>query len=333
MNGWKRGAAVSAAAFFTALLISAVFTILTAEDTGMALMQFFVGAFKNRLAFGNFLESAARLSIAGLGAALAFRSGLFNIGGEGQALAGGLAAACTAIILPQMGRPFSIVLSILTGICAGGFLGGISGCLKARWKVDELISSFLIAAAVIPVGNMLLSGPMKDADSYLLAAPPLPAAYHLPLWLPPSRLGPLVPWTVLLILAAFMFYYRTPTGYRWRLHGASPAFAEYGGIRVDRVTVLAMSVSGGLYGLAGTAALLDGGQAVQGFTNGLGWNGLAVALIAGTRMEFVPLAAVAFAWLESGSHSALIFARHPFAMTGLIQAVVFLLVTAGSRRR
>ena len=333
MTGRKRSVAVSVAAFLVALIISILFTVLTAEDAGKALSRLFIGPFRNRLAFGNFMESAARLLIAGLGAALAFRSGLFNIGGEGQVLAGGLAAAATAIIFPNMFSPFAVIIGILAGIIAGGLLGGVSGFLKAAWNVDELISSFLIAAAMFPLGGAMLSGLMKDADSYLIAAPPLPDAYSLPLWLPPSRLSPVLLWAILVFLLAIVFFHRTPEGYRWRIHGSSPRFAEYGGIRINRVSVMAMTVSGGLYGLAGVAALLDSGQAVQGFTNGLGWNGLAVALIAGTRPKFVPLAAVAFAWLQSGTQSALLFARHPFAMTGLIQAVVFLLVTMRGVRK
>ncbi len=320
-------------AIFAALALSVVVILLISDTPLTAITLLLTGAVRSELAFGNMLASAARLTIAGIAATIVFRAGLFNLGGEGQALVGGLSAAMMAMAFPNLPSLLALGLSIMIGIIAGGLMGAISGMLKTWLKVDELISSFLLSSAMLPVGAMLLGGHLKDPESYLIAAPPLPTAYRLALWMPPSRLGPMLVIAILLSLAAVLFLFYTRWGYEWRLFGMNPAFAAYGGIRVGRITVLAMALSGGLFGLAGTAALLDGGQAVQGFTSGLGWNGLAVALIARIHPGYVPLAVLAYSWLEAGTQSAIINTGFPYTLVGLVQGAVFLLVTVGTKFR
>jgi ABC-type uncharacterized transport system permease subunit len=311
-----------------ALTVAALAILVLSDNPGQALLYLVTGPFMNRLAFGNFLESAARLTIAGVAASLAFRSGSFNLGGEGQALAGGLAAAAVALYFPDIPKFVALPLALAAGIGAGAVIGSVSGALRGKWGVDELISSFLISASLAPVGHVLLSGPMKDANSYLIAAPPLSSNYRPGTWWPPSSLGPVILWAFFAAVLAVIFLNYTRRGYEWRLRGANESFARYGGIRTGLIAVSSLSVSGALYGLAGTASLLDSGQAVQGFTGGLGWNGLAIALIAGSRPELVPLAALAYTWILLGTQSAMMHTGFPFALGGLVQATVFLLVTA-----
>ena len=166
---------MSLTAFFVALGVSALMITLAADEPLRAISWLFSGAFRSSLSFGSMLESTARLTIAGLAGALVFSSGLFNLGGEGQALAGGLGGAAAAMALPNLAGFPALGLSILAGTAAGGAMGGLSGILKARWGCNELISSFLLSSAMLPVGVVLLGGPMKDTESYLIAAPPLPA--------------------------------------------------------------------------------------------------------------------------------------------------------------
>lgn len=311
-----------------ALAVSMLAMVFLSDDVGRGVLYLVAGPAMNPLALGNTLALASRLIIAGTGAALAFRAGVFNLGGEGQALAGGLSAAALAMALPEMPGFIAPALAVLAGMSAGALIGGISGFIKARWDVDELISSFLISAAIIPVGHYLLSGPMKDPGSYLIAAPALHENWTLSSWMSPSRFGPVLLWALLSVLLAFLFLGYTRKGYEWRLRGANESFARYGGIRTGLVAFGSMSISGAFFGLAGTASLLDGGQAVQGFTGGLGWDGLAVALIAASRPEWIPVAALSYAWLTQGTQAAMINTGFPYSLGGLVQATVFLLITA-----
>lgn len=287
-----------------------------------------LGPFSSALAFGNFLETTAKLILAGLAASMAFSAGCFNLGGEGQVLAGGLAATAVAVCFPELPRGLALTLALGVGFCAGGIIGTVSGALKAKWQVDELISTFLISAAILNLGDALLVGSLKDADSYLIAAPPLPSAYRLLPWWPPSRLSAVLIWAVLLIATTHIFLRFTIWGYRWRLRKASNAFASYVGINTGSIAVVSLAASGALYGLAGVAALMDSGQAIQGFTSNLGWDGLAIALVAGTRPIWVPVFAIIYTWIILGAQTAMLNSGFSFALSGLVQAVIFFLVTA-----
>lgn len=311
-----------------ALGVSILAILILGDNPGRSIVYLIAGPAMNPLALGNTLAAASRLAIAGTAAALAFRSGTFNLGGEGQALAGGLAVAVLALLLPEMPRMVAVPAAILAGMGAGAVVGGVSGMLKARWQVDEMISSFLLASVLLPVGHYLLSGPLKDPGSYLIAAPPLGRNWVLPSWLPPSRFGPVLLWAAAVIVLIWFFISYTRPGYQWRLRGANEAFARYGGIRTGLIAAVSMSASGALYGLAGTAALMDSGQAVQGFSGGLGWDGLAVAMIASSRPEWILPAALAYAWLSHGTQAAVFNTGFPYSLGGLVQAVVFLLITA-----
>jgi simple sugar transport system permease protein len=321
------------AAILGALSIAAVTMVLLSDSPGDTVFYLLAGPFLSRLAAGDLLESSARLVIAGLAASLAFRSGSFNLGGEGQALAGGLSAAAVAVVLPDLPGFAALPLALLAGMLTGALMGSISGVLRALWGVDELISSFLLSAAAIPAGQVLLGGVLKDPQSYLIAAPPLPRAYRLGSWWPPSRLGPVIIWAAVLTVLLILFLGFTRRGYEWKLKGANEQFARYGGIRTGLISIGALSLSGAFYAAAGTAALLDSPQAVQGFTAGLGWDGLAVALIAGSRPSLVPLAALAYTWIIHGSRAAMMHTGFPYALSGLVQAAVFLLVTASALSR
>jgi len=316
------------------LAILVVLTILMLALSGASggfvsgLTDMLSGPFINALAFGNFLEKTAKLTLAGLAASLAFSAGCFNLGGEGQVLAGGLAAAAVAFYFPGLPRGLALTLAVAAGICAGGIIGTTSGLLKAKWRVDELISTFLISAASLNIGHALLLEPLRDPNSYLIAAPPLPSAYKLLLWWPPSRLSVVLAWAVLLTIATHIFLEFTIWGYRWRLRKANPAFAYYVGINANSIATISLAASGAIYGLVGSAALMDSGQAVQGFTSNLGWDGLAIALVAGTRPKWVPVFAIIYSWIVLGAQNATLSSGFSFALSGLVQATIFFLMTA-----
>jgi len=313
-----------AAAFIMAVLTMAFFS----GNPGEAVKYMIIGPFMSPMALGNLLETTARLVLAGTAASLAFRAGLFNLGGEGQALAGGLAAAALALYLPDLPRVWAIPAALTAGLAAGAVIAAFSGFLRVKWNVDELISTFLISASMGPVGHVLLNNLMKDPESYLIAAPPLPESYRLVSYWPPSRLTAVLFWALITALLSYLFLKFTRRGYEWKLRGANEQFARYGGIETGSIAVAALSLSGALYAAAGTGALLDSGQAVQGFTSGIGWDGLAIALIAGSWPEFIPLAAISYSWLIQGTGAAMMHTGFPFALSGLVQATVFLFVTA-----
>jgi simple sugar transport system permease protein len=291
-------------------------------------MAFFTGPWKSPWFLGNTLDGIGLLLAASLGIALAFRGGCFNLGGEGQIYLGGVAAS-VILLLPSGNVPAAfglLCLAATAAIVTGGLMGGLSGFLKRRFGANELITSFLISAAVSPAADYLISGPLRNPEGSLMATGRFDAA--LPRLLPPSNLSLSFIFALALVYLGHVFIYRTVWGYRYKVAGAAPDFARYGGINPERCWVPAMGVSGALNGLTGFFAVAGTyGLCHQGFSGGLGWNAIAVALIARNRPLALIPAALVFGWLKAGSDSALLSRGLSFETTAFIQAAVLILAT------
>jgi simple sugar transport system permease protein len=128
---------------------------------------------------------------------------------------------------------------------------------------------------------------------------------------------------------ALFFLNRTQKGYEFRMAGYNELFARYGGINTKLNTVLAMAISGGFYGLAGTLAVMGTNYAViKEFSSGLGWNALAVALIAGFSVPAIIPAALFLAWINAGARIAMQNTGLTYEVSSIVQAVIFFLATS-----
>ncbi len=316
--------AVGGAAAAAAALVAAA-----APDPGAALRAFFLTPISSAWFLGNAMDATALLITAALGVLVAFRAGAFNLGGEGQIYAGGLAAAAVLLNVGFLGGTTALVVAAVAGMAAGAVLSGTAGYLKSRFGVDELISSFLLSSAVSPVADYLVSGPLRDPANSLLATARFPQDRLLPAMLPPSTLNLSLPISLLLLAAAAYVLNRTALGVRIRVAGSSPDFARFAGIEPAAYWTPAMGISGAFHGLAGFFAVAGTyGLCHRGFPGGLGWGAIAVALIARNAPAALLPAAAAYAWLESGSETAMLSSELSFETAAFVQAAVFLLVTA-----
>ena len=325
----RSGSAILAAA--AALATVLVVILVTADDPARTLRTFLLGPWSNRYALGNLLSRAGMLALTGAGVVIAFRAGVFNLGGEGQVY---LAAVVSTVVLLAGGVPTS--LGVLAGASAAALLGGVSGWLRHRTGADELITSFLLSAAITPVLDYLLVGPLRDQSGSLLATPEIPASTRLAMLLPPSSLSSGALWAVVVLAVLWVVLHRTLFGYELRIVGYNRRLARYAGMSVGLYTVVPMALSGFLHGLAG-AVLVVGvhHRSILQFSGGLGWNGIAVALIARNRPELILPAAIFFAFLEAGARAAVLQNQTTWELGSIVQAVVFLFVTADvlARRR
>ncbi|MDR3122622.1 MAG: ABC transporter permease [Treponema sp.] len=317
---------IGAAVALTTLII-----VVASSDPRTTLRAFFIGPWQSAWFLGNTLDGVALLLTASLGIALAFRGGCFNLGGEGQIYLGGLAASVVLLTERSGGAAgeTSLGLLCLAGLIAlagGGFMGALSGFLRRRFGANELITSFLLSAALGPVADYLIAGPLRNPAGNLMATARF--ADTLPRILPPSNLSVSFIFALILVFLGHIFLYRTVWGYRFRVSGSAPDFARYGGINPERRLIPAMGVSGALNGLTGFFAVAGTyGLCHQGFSGGLGWNAIAVALIARNRPLALIPAALVFGCLKAGSDSALLSRGLSFETTAFIQAVVLILAT------
>jgi simple sugar transport system permease protein len=291
---------------------------------------FFLGPWRGAWFAGNTLDGIALLLTASAGALVAFRAGCFSLGGEGQVYLGGLAAS--VVLLAGGGgtspsSPLILVLAAAVACAVAAGMGGLSGLLKRYCGVNEVISSFLLSAAVTPVADYIIANRLRDPSGSLLASAPFSAT--LPKLLPPSHLSVSLVCSIILVCAVAVFINKTASGYRFRIAGADSAFARYGGIEPARYWIPALAVSGAISGLAGFFAVAGTyGRCHLGFSGSLGWNAVAVALIAGNRPLALFPAAFVYGAIKAGSDSALLLTGMQLETTSFIQAVVLLLATA-----
>jgi ABC-type uncharacterized transport system permease subunit len=315
------------------LAISFAFVIalilLLSKVPGTTIFNFFVGPFMNSYYIGNMLNSAVPLVFTGLGIAVAFKSSVFNLGGEGQVYAGGLAATAVCLALPAANGFLGVLAALAGAIVVSGILAGLSGWFRMKWDADEMISSFLLSAAIILVVDYFITGPLDDPANNLLATLPIGPQYALLKLFPPSKLNISAIFAIATAALVFVFMNRTHAGYEMRMCGLNREFARYGGINVGAYLVAPMILSGALHGLAGAFSVLGtNGAAIKGFSAGMGWNGIAVALIARNNPLGVIPAALLFAWIEAGAKAAMLHGDVTFEIAAIAQSCIFFLVTA-----
>jgi simple sugar transport system permease protein len=247
--------------------------------------------------------------------AFAFRCGLFNIGGQGQYLAGSIVAVLIATELPKAVELPSfplIVVTIVGAMLAGAFLAGIAGFLKGTVGAHEVITTIMLNWIVIWVGSYLfgIGGPFQTPVSDALpSSEDIVEAAKLPvIWGDPLLQG--LHAGILIAVAALVVYTltlnRTTLGYEVRAVGFNPDAARYGGISVARNYFLAMAIAGLFAGLAGALDVV-GWQFRQDITqiqgSQIGFIGIAVALLGRNTAVGVALAGLLFAALETGTAS------------------------------
>lgn len=308
---------------------AALLLLLVSESFPEALRLFFVAPLANRYYLGNTIAAMAPLIVAGLGIAISFESRSFNLGGEGQIYAGAFVATIVAVGMVNAPAPLAVAASCGAAILAGGLIGAVSGILKRALKVDELISSFLISSAVSFIVDYLVTGPFQDPASNFQTTLAIGESLRFPKIFPPSGLSAGIFAALALALAGKIALDRTRFGFELRICGANSEFARYAGIDTEMYTALPMAISGALHGLAGFLMVFGSYyKTMKGFSAGAGWSAIAVALIAGRDPLALIPSALFYAWLETGSRSLMLGSGAGGEIVSIVQAVIFMLVTA-----
>ncbi|HNB53900.1 MAG TPA: ABC transporter permease, partial [Anaerolineales bacterium] len=274
-------------ATLAALGVGAIMLLLLGANPLTGYAALLEGAFGSANALADTAVKATPLLLVGLGICIAFRSGVINIGGEGQMIMGALAATALGLSFPDAPGLVMVPAALLLGFLAGAVWGGIPGYLKARFNVNEILSTIMMNAIAVQFMNLLLRGVMIDPSQKGAAKIPqtmrLPQAFDLPRWIPTRlHLGALI--AVILAFAVYFFLWRTTMGYRIRAVGLNAFASRYAGIKVERYIVLSLLLSGAFSGLAGAVQvygvnhymITDGTAA--GFTGSAGFNGIVAAL-------------------------------------------------------
>jgi simple sugar transport system permease protein len=265
----------------------------------------------------------------GLAVALGFRGGLFNIGAEGQLFVGGLASAYVGYSLTGLPWFIHLPLALGAGILAGGVWAAIPGFLKARTGAHEVINTIMMNWIAFRLTDYLLTGPMSRPDG-LPITPLVQASAFLPALFPrPVRLHVGFFLALGAVLLVYWFLWKTTWGFEIRMVGSNPRAAKYAGVKIGRVTVLTMGLSGALAGLAGASQILGvDHQMVRAFSSGFGFDSIALALLGNSHPVGVLLASLLFGFLRGGAARMQSVASVPVELIRIIQGLVIIFVAA-----
>jgi simple sugar transport system permease protein len=310
------------------LLFMVVIVFMLSKSPLKTIAYLFLGPLKNTYYFGNMLNNAVPLVVGGLGICIAMEAGKFNLGGEGQIYAGALIATIAALALEPLGI-FGAALALIAGAAFSGIAAGLSGVFKAWWNTSEIITTFLLSNAIVLITNFLVTGPFQDTHTNLQSTMKIPEAFRFAKILPPSNLSADLVIALVLVLLVRFFLRHTRTGYEIRITGTNEMFARYGGINTKGITIFSLGMSGALYGLAGGLTIFGTYYGtIKGFSSGMGWNGLAVALIANKNPVFVIPAAIFFAWLGQSSRIAMQLSDVTTEISLVAESIIYFLITS-----
>ncbi len=325
-----------------ALAFGAVLLLLLGVNPLTAYSALFRGAFGTVSGLTQTLSKATPLLLVGLGICIAFRGGVINIGGEGQIIIGAVAAAAVALALPTLPGVLLVPLTLGAGVLGGAVWGGIAGVLKARFGVNEILSTVMLNAIALQLMNYLLRGPMLDpaqiaAGTNIAQSATLPDQVWLFRLVPRTLLHVGLILAVILALLVFIFLWRTTIGFRIRAVGLNPSAARYAGIPVRRYMALALILSGAFAGLAGAVEVTGvHHRMIEGLSGGYGFSGIVAALFGKLHPLGAIPASIIFGGLLVGADKMQRTVQVPGSLVVAINGLIVLFVVASDffvRRR
>jgi len=320
-----------------ALILGALTMLATGVSIGtigLSFVALFDGSFGSLGAVSETLTSATPLILCGLGLAIGFRAGLFNIGAEGQLILGGIASVAVGFMFTGLPAIIHLPLAVLAGMVAGALWASIAGWLKAATGAHEVITTIMLNFIAFRLTDYLLRNPpiQKEGRSDPISESVLASA-QLPKLLagldPSLRLH----FGFLIALAAVAIVYwvlfRSTIGFEFRASGANPDAARYAGMRSGWIIVVVMACAGALAGLAGANQVLGVlGRASPNFSAGIGFDAIAVALLGRSHPVGVLLAGILFGALQAGGRQMQVAAGVSIDLIAIIQALIIVFIAA-----
>ena len=320
-----------------AVLVGLVIVVLGGGNPAAAVSAIVYGSVGTPVNLAGTLVKTVPLLLTGLSVAIAFRAGLFNIGGEGQLYAGAVAAAWLGAMDLGLPRLLHLVLVFVSAGVFGGLWGGIAGWLKARRGVHEVINTIMLNYIAIYASDYLIRGPLS-AGRHTTRTRDIVHEASLPvIWeAPPMQVSWGIIIALLLCAACAWMLFRTPFGFDFRTVGKNTDAADTVGIRSGRIVVIAMVLAGGFAGIAGCIEITGVHHTMYAqFSPGYGFDGIAVALLGRSHPVAIIPAAFLFGGLRTADRWLQLSAGVPRDIVIIIQAIAILAVglkTARAKR-
>ena len=324
------------AGVLVALLVGGIMLVILKANPLVAYSAMISGAGGSLSGVTQSLVKATPLLLVGLGICIAFRANVINIGGEGQITLGAIVATWFPLTFHTWPGWILIPATLMLGFIAGAAWGFVPGILKARLKVNEILSTIMMNSIATQFMYLLIRGPMMDpagvaSGTFLAQSARIPQQATLPRLVPQTLLhaGAIV--AVVLAVAVYFFLWRTTIGYRIRAVGLNADASRHSGINVPFYQALSLTLAGGFAGLAGAIEIMGvQHRLLDGITGGYGFTGIVAALLGGLHPLGVIPASILFGGLLVGANEMQRAVQVPSSLINVILGLVVLFVSGSA---
>lgn len=312
----------------TAALILGVFVIAASGKDPIQVYSVMVsGAFGDILAIANTLTQMTPIVFTGLAFLIAFKTGLFNIGIEGQFYIGAFVAAYVGFTFPGFPPVLHSFFALLAGGVAGAFWALLAIVPKIKTGAHEVITSLMLTYVAILITGYLVNYPFK-AVGWAPYSPYIAPTAELPRLIPYTQLSVALVLAIVIAALVYLILWKTPLGYEIRVVGLNIDAARTSGIRIEKIMVISFVLSGFLGGLGGACEILGVHRRfIEHFSPGYGWDGIAVGLLGGLHPAGVIFAALMIGALRAGGNVVQVVTKIPLDMVTMIQGIIVLFLS------
>jgi simple sugar transport system permease protein len=317
-----------AAVILSAALIALVLLALGASPIGVmgALWQ---DAFGTWLAFTETLVKATPLAFCGLAVTIAFQGALWNIGADGQLIAGATLAGALGPMLGPWPHPLATLAMLAAGAAGGATWGSVAGWLRARRDVNEIISTIMLNFVAAQLLSAAVHGPLMEPSRAYPKSTPIAPAAEFYLYFAPSRLNLGMALALVLAVGCYLFLFHTGTGFELRALGHNRRASAFFGISIARLTTRTLALSGALAGLGGAVQISAiTHRLYETISPGWGYEAIAVALVARLSPIAIVATAIFFGALDNGAQAMQRAEGVSPVLVQVIQGMVIMLLLA-----
>jgi len=326
LPGWAR-IVIPIAAIFVTLILSAIPILIAGGHLWKSYYYLFHGALGTRFNLLETFVKASPLLFTGLAVAFAFRAKFWNIGAEGQLLAGALTATALGISLGGVPEPLVLPIVIVAGFLAGRLWAAIPALLKTKLKVDDVVSTLLLNYVMVHIMGALLFGPLQQPGSSWPRSSAIIAAAEYPILLARSRFHMGIPLALLAVLVVWFINKKTTFGYQSRAVGVNVRAANFGGINTTRVILWTALISGGLAGLAGVGELCAiQRRLIMDISPGYGYSGIVIAMLGNLHPVGVLFSSLFFSVIIVGAQTMSRMTGVPTYIAEVIQGMALMVM-------
>lgn len=309
------------------LLIGALIMMANGRSPLVGYSALIEGAFGSNYKIANTIAKTVPLVLTGLATAIAFSSGISNIGGEGQLYLGAFSAALIGISFTALPKPISILLAILVGALVGGLYAYFPGVLKVKLGVDEVVTTIMLNTVAMLFTSYLVNNPFAAQDAKMAGTAIIGESYKLNKLVRLSTLNSSIFFVIVITIFMYYLMQKTSNGYEFKMVGQNKTFAKYGGINSGKTMLISMVISGALCGMTGVFEVIGVHyRFLQNISPELAFDGMLVSLVVRNNPLGIIIMGLFFGAMKTGSIYMETATGIPSELVEVIQSVIILFI-------